>query len=429
MTLPDDHPQRFELNDEVHARPPEALVAPTRVSYLALISPWADREAEWQGVTELARRFGATAPFPGANHYSGQLGNFRLVWERHSEFARYTFIAPGVSGDDPFAEPAIALAPASWVATRPGQIIVAAHVALLPGGDGAPDHETVSAQWFGGNPLVGGPMSGGAGIALTDLRVQSDGFSRFLIQDRHLTPRQAGRLTQRLLEIETYRMMALLALPVARELTPYLNEREGELAKITDALITAGEADEPVLLDRLTRLEAAIENQEAINLFRFGAATAYFDLVQRRIGELREDRMQGLQTLREFMERRLVPAMNTCRAVSERQQSLAGRVARVTRLLSTRVDITREAQNRAVLESMNRRAKLQLKLQSTVEGLSVAAVTYYVVGLIGYFTKGLSVAGIPVKPEVAIAVAVPVVAFLVWMGLRGFKKRVAHEEG
>ncbi|WP_207211362.1 MULTISPECIES: DUF3422 family protein [Rhodoplanes] len=427
MTLPPDHAQRFALNDEVHARPPEALTTPTRASYIATVSHWDDREAEWQGVCDLARRFGATAPFPGSNHYSGQLGPFRLVWERHGEFSRYTFIAPLGEGDDPFAEPAIALAPANWVATRPGQIIVAAHVAVVRA-DGLPDAETMSAKLFNGNALVGGPVSDRAAVALTDFRIHADGFGRFLVQDRHLTPLQAGRLVQRLLEIETYRMMALLALPVARELTPFLGARERELAEVTDALVNADETDEPVLLERLTRLEAEIESREAANLFRFGAAVAYHDLVQRRISELREERIQGLQTLREFMDRRLVPAMNTCRAVAERQQSLSGRVARVTQLLSTRVDITRERQNRAVLESMNRRAKLQLQLQSTVEGLSVAAVTYYVVGLIGYGAKGAASAGVPVSPEIAMGVSIPIVATLVWLGLRGFRKRVAHGE-
>ncbi|MFD2181924.1 DUF3422 family protein [Rhodoplanes azumiensis] len=429
MSLPADHAQRFALSDEVHARPPEALTTPSRVSYLALVSPWEDRELEWQGVCDLARRFGATAPFPGANHYSGQLGDFRLVWERHGEFARYTFIASGLGGsEDPFAEPAIALAPASWVAARPGQVIVAAHAAVMKADNGPVDPDTVSATLFRGNALVGGPVSDRAAVAFTDLRIHADGFGRFVVQDRHMTPLQAGRVVQRLLEIETYRMMALLALPVARELAPFLGDREKELAQVTDALVAAGEADEPVLLERLTRLEAEIESREAANLFRFGAALAYHDLVQRRITELREERIQGIQTLREFMDRRLVPAMNTCKAVSERQQSLSDRVARVTQLLSTRVDITRERQNRAVLESMNRRAKLQLQLQSTVEGLSVAAVTYYVVGLIGYLAKGAYTAGFPVSPEIAMGASIPFVAGAVWAGLRGFRKRVAHGE-
>ncbi len=158
--------------------------------------------------------------------------------------------------------------------------------------------------------------------------------------------------------------------------------------------MTADAADEPALLDRLTRLEAEIENRQSETRFRFSASDAYYELVRQRIDELREQRIQGLQTFREFTERRLAPAMNTCRSAAARQESLSQRVARATRLLSTRVDLTRERQNQALLESMDRRASLQLRLQSTVEGLSVAAVTYYVVALIGHAAEALHEAGI-----------------------------------
>jgi hypothetical protein len=166
-------------------------------------------------------------------------------------------------------------------------------------------------------------------------------------------------MMQRLLEIDTYRLMALLALPVAQALSPWLNQAERELAEVTNVLAEATEADEPALLDRLTRLEAQIESREAENHFRFTAAAAYHELVQRRIEELREVRIQGLQNFEEFTERRLAPAMNTCRSVAGRLESLSQRVARATQLLSTRVDVSRERQNQQVLVSMNRRAEAQ----------------------------------------------------------------------
>jgi uncharacterized membrane-anchored protein len=425
--LPSDHPQRFDLNNEVHARPPEALTAPVRISYLALFSNWSNRDLEQQGISELARRFGAPAPWPEANHFSADLGPLRLVWERHTEFARYTFIAPGV-GDDLFGEPPTSLVPAKWIEQRPGEALVAAHAVLIRNGANPLDPNDISARYFDGNAIAGASVSGGAGMAFTDFRVRSDGFSRFLVQDHSMAPLQAGRTVQRLLEMDTYRMLALLALPVARELTPFLTSRETELAQITATLVEAKETDEAVLLGQLTRLAAEIDSRDAAHHFRFGAAAAYYDLVQRRIQELREQRIQGLQTFKEFTERRLAPAMNTCRSVAERQDALARRVARATQLLATRVGVTREGQNREVLESMNRRAKLQLRLQSTVEGLSVAAVTYYVVGLIGYFAKGLSVGGLRISPELVMGISIPIVGLAVWAGLRGFRKRVEEEE-
>jgi uncharacterized membrane-anchored protein len=425
VKLPPDYPDRFALNDEVHARPPDPLTAPCRVSYLALLSDWEQAAAELDHVGALASRFDAPPPEPGANHYSADLGPFRLKWERHTEFARYSFTADG-AGEDPFAEPVIQSVPADWIAALPGEVMVATHVALLPAGEAAPDYEEIAARLFVGNALMGGEVAGGAAMAFTDLRIHGDGFGRLVVQDRSMTPRQAGRTVQRLLEIDTYRIMALLALPLARRLTPFLTERERELAEITAALAKEAGADEATLFDRLTRLEAQIESCQSDSDFRFSASAAYHELVQMRIAELREQRIQGMQLLQEFTQRRLSPAMNTCRAVAARQDSLSSRVARATQMLSTRVDIARQRQNQAVLESMDRRAKLQLRLQETVEGLSVAAITYYVVGLVGYAAKALESVGVGLRPEVVMGVSIPIVAVVIALGVRKIRKTVAR---
>jgi uncharacterized membrane-anchored protein len=243
-----------------------------------------------------------------------------------------------------------------------------------------------------------------------------------------MSPYQAGRLTQRLLEMETYRIMALLALPVAQEVSPQIGAQERELAEISAALVEAQEADEPLLLQRLTRMAAEAESRESRHRFRFSAATAYYELVRNRIHELREMRMEGMQTFGEFTERRLAPAMNTCQAVAARQEMLSQRVARATQLLSTRVDITRERQNQALLASMERRARQQLRLQQAVEGFSVAAITYYVVGLVAYLAKGLVTSGVAFHEEIVTSIAIPIVALTVALGVRRFRRRTAEHD-
>jgi uncharacterized membrane-anchored protein len=275
---------------------------------------------------------------------------------------------------------------------------------------------------------VGGPLAGGQAHAFTDFRIQDDGFSRFLIYDGGMSPYQAGRLTQRLLEMETYRIMALLALPVAQEVAPKIGAQERELAEISAALVEAQEADEPLLLQRLTRMAAEAESRESRHRFRFSAAAAYYELVRNRIQELRETRMEGMQTFGEFTERRLAPAMNTCQAVGARQEMLSQRVARATQLLSTRVDITRERQNQALLASMERRARQQLRLQQAVEGFSVAAITYYVVGLVAYLAKGLAISGANFREEIVTSIAIPIVALVVALGVRRFRRRTAEND-
>ena len=433
MSLPPDHPQRTLLSDEVHARPPEALAAPLRISYLALVSDPSLRDREWRHLSALLLERGLDVPPPGANHVAVDLGGCRLKWERHTEFSRYMVVLPGLGSDpdDPFAEPALASLPEEWLSGIPGQVIAATHAALVEAGERGADREHVAARLFAGHALIGSSVAGGAATALTDFRIHPDGFGRLLVETRSLAPRQAGRIVQRLLEIDTYKTMALLALPVARELAPALGAAERELAEITTALAHrpngAGEAtDEGALLDRLTRLEAELESRGAATHFRFGAAAAYYGLVRQRIDELREDRIEGLQTFREFVERRLAPAMGTTRSAAERQEGLAARLARATQLLSTRVEVNQARQNQALLHSMDSRARLQLRLQETVEGLSIAAVTYYIVGLVGYAVKGLAPLGLGVAPDIAMAASIPLVLLLTALGIRRIRRSVAQ---
>ena len=416
MTLPPEHGLRAELNFEVHARPPDSLAAPARVSYMAMLRGNEPRGAALAAMRILALRFGVTPPGEGASHWSADLGAFRVRWEQHTEFHRVMFIREGVSAK-PFSDPAIDVVPGDWVAALPGELLVAADLEM-----NFEAEETMAQEIFSGSQMVGSVI-GGRAMAFTDFRISGDGFSRFLIVAGSMTPMLAGRNVQRLLEMDTYRMMALLALPVARALSPLLTKWELELAEVAEVLTHGEQEDEPVLLNRLTDLASEIESREATTRYRFSAAAAYYSLVQRRIAELREERMEGLQTFQEFTERRLAPAMDTCQSTVARQEALSRRVARVTQLLQTRVEITREEQNREVLGSMNRRAKQQLRLQQTVEGLSTAAITYYIVGLFGYAAKAVG-PGVGVDPDYLTAAAIPLAALFVAWGLRQARRRL-----
>lgn len=426
MILPPFHSQRFELNNEVHARPPQPLQTPSRLSYIVVVAGQAEREQAIAQIQELSRRFKAHPPDLDTIYSNIDLGPFRLTWERHAEFMRYTFVVPGAP-EKPFDEPAIGAVPDEWIAAIPGEVIVAAHAVVMPAPKTKLDIGLLSRQHFDAQMLIGSELLSTSAKAFTDFRIHGDGFSRCLIHDRSMTPWQAGRIVQWLLDIDTYRVMALLALPVARELAPRLSKQERELSQITSAMVSATEADEAVLLDRLSKLQAAIEDRHADTHYRFSAAGAYYDIVQTRIADLREQRMEGLQTFEEFTERRLAPAMNTCRAVSHRQVALAERVARATQLLSTRVDLTRERHSQSVLEAMNERAALQLRLQETVEGLSVAAVTYYVVGLIFYLAKAVEALGIGINVYLVTGLSIPVVLVLVAFGVRSIRNQLVSK--
>lgn len=419
-----EHALRVALTNEVHARPPEAMRTPVRATLLAMLSGEAAGERERRHLEQLCDWAGVPRPAAGATHYSGSFGSFRLKWERHTEFSAWTVYREGAFGE-PFADPALNALPRDWLAGLDGELLVGVHLAVI----GADDPEPTGPQLagiFGSDAYVGTRVAGRAATAWTDFRIHGDGFSRILIANHSMSARQTGRNIQRLLEIEVYRMMALLALPVARSVLPRIGPIERELAELTARTTDlAGLEDERGVLDKLTRLSAQTEQIAAETAYRFGAARAYYELVERRIGELREMRMEGLQTVGEFMERRLSPAIRTCEAVQGRLDTLSQRLARASHLLRTRVEIAVEGQNAELLTSMDRRADLQLRLQETVEGLSVVAISYYLIGIVGYAAKALKGFGWKVDPDLIVGLMIPVVLFLVWKGVRRIRRVLA----
>ena len=425
--LPPDHAERLVLADEVHARPPEPLTTPARATYVAMLLGPDERELERQHLARLCTRFDVVPPPAGTTQFSARLGGVRMKWERHGEFSGYTFFAADVGGK-PFAETAAAGLPAGWLQGLPGRTVAAAHALLIKGQGRAPGIDALS-DHFDGNTPVGAAVGAGTGFAFTDFRIHGDGCGRFVLLDDGFTPNQAGRLLQQLFEIDAYRMLALLALPIARRQSPRIVAIEQSLAELTDG-IAREDGREEALLHELTRLAAEIESGLSASQFRFGACRAYSELVHTRIEELREQRIPGLQTIAEFMTRRFTPAVTTCHTVSQRMLDLSERVAQASGLLATRVGIARERQNQDLLASMNRRARLQLRLQQTVEGLSIAAIVYYVVGLLGYVTKGLKASGLAFEVDIDLVVglAVPVVAALAILAVRRARRRIARSE-
>jgi uncharacterized membrane-anchored protein len=314
--------------------------------------------------------------------------------------------------------------PPDWRAGLPGEWLVGLHVLVKPAITPRDELPPLVRGLLEEDSLVGARVMDGAADIYTDFRLQGDGFARWIVVAGDMTPRRLGRLVQRLQEIETYRMMALLGLPVARAVGGALANAERDLADVAERIRSASPDDEPELLRQLTQLAARVEGLYARTHARFSASAAYFELVQRRIDELREDRVHNLQTIREFMDRRLLPAMQTCAWAGRRLQALSERISRVSNLLRTRVEIEQQQSSRGLLDAMNRRQQAQLLLQSAVEGLSVAAVTYYGAGLVGYAVKGAKSAGWNVSPDLAVAVSIPLIALGVWYGVRRLHRQV-----
>lgn len=430
-----NHPERAKLAAEVHSRPVLHLEAPETLTHFAVHDQAdASRHAVIRHalLADLCARFGVTAPDIEAKHFFYDFGHFRLKWEGHTEFATYTFAQrheTALSTEEAFAATPLAQVPQDWLRVLQGKVLVAAHVVLECASAGHNDESIRHMQHvFEGKHLSSSKAAQGGEI-WTDFLIQADGFSRFVVREIGLRDMQGGQLVQRILDIETYRMMALLGLPYAQQALPLLSIIESDLVTLTTTVVDAdhgvGNPDEDELnLEKITSLAARIEKISQENSYRFSASQAYFRLVKARIEELRENRMEGVPTIGEFMERRLTPAMDTCISVARRQETLADRIAHTNDLLRTRVGIVQEQQNRQILESMNARAEQQLRLQQAVEGLSVAAISYYMVGLFGYVGKALKAVGLPVDPDIVTGLMLPVIAVGVWMGLRRLHKKM-----
>lgn len=408
------HPQRLALNNEVHARPFIVLDAPAR---LAMLTVWFDGppgDAEYAHLAELCVHFGVAPPASGVRHFNADFGGFRFKWERHGEFATLMVHCPGADADAPFAPDAAQALPAHWLAELPGQVIAAVHLTLLPDSE-ALQSPRCRARWFAHPPIIGVEVGGGAMRAYTDFHVAEDGFSRWLLVDAGGDAHQLGRDAQRLCEIEAYRMMAMLAFPLAQSVGKELDAIEQDLGRATVALASAAADDDATLLASLADQAVRIERLAHRTSFRFGATRAYHDLVQRRLRDLREQRLPGLQPASVFLDRRMGPAMATVDSVGRRLDDLARRLTRANALLRARVDLNREQQNQRMLDALNRRGELQLRLQQTVEGLSVAAITYYATGLVGYLAKAAKSAGAPVNADVVAGLAVlPLALAVAW---------------
>lgn len=424
----EEHPLRQRLNNEFHARPPVPLIGAMLVSHLVFKHSATTAPAERENLGKLCHNHVCNSIDSSDAHMMLDAGAFRVRWELHTEFSSYTFYRPLESGEQlhPDATAFDAVNP-EWLAGIPGKLIVACHVELRSTDEISPD-SVLASLTPNGRTMVAAKVADESAWIFSDFKIDN-GFSRFLILNAGMTQRQTGRTVQRLCEIETYRMMALLGLPVAKEVSRWLYTGEKQLAELMDRIGQARSPDdERTVLGTLSALAAEVEHSVARTTFRFGAAHAYHGLVMQRIEELRESRISGLPTFFEFMQRRLLPAMNTCQAISRRQEELSSRVARNSQLLRTRVDIELERQNQELLSQMNRRAKLQLRLQETVEGLSVVVLTYYGSQLVQYLAKGTKELH-HLNTDVITALSIPLIAGLVFWGTRQMRKNLAAEEG
>ena len=413
--LPVDDALRIELHNEVHTRPSARIHLPAFIVLVGVFNSGVSREQEWEHLKRLQPDL-LFEEIQG-NFLRLSLGASTLRWERHTEFTRYSLLQALPQGVDLESQDTQLLnhltLPDGWLAAIPGRTFAAIELIMLHN-DLSESQQSLrkAQQWFGEDTVVASRMGNPAhSLVVTDFHLRPSGFERILVLAPASTnDTRGGRISQRLLELETYRLMALRGLPVAKAVGAQLSWAERELADITAALQNKAAQDQ-TMLDRLIGLAASVELITAEHAFRFAATAAYDKLVRERIAELRESPISGTQTIGEFMQRRLSPAMATVAATG----------------LRTRVDIATEEQNSQLLAKLTKGQELQLRLQTTVEGMSIAAISYYVISLVLYLGKAAKAAGLPIHPEITAGACIPLVLWLVWRTIKRIHDKLRSE--
>jgi uncharacterized membrane-anchored protein len=425
-TIP-DHPLRYALVNELHARPFPSLEVPSTAVYVAIKEPHEavnrDRAKDTAHLLGLLDRHASAHPQPGATHFSGPIGRHDLKWESHTEFVTYSAFGKGLS-TRAFDPAEAEVFPEDWLEAAPGKRLCSVLVRI----EEMPEEEAeVLAKlesWFVAESLACSRVVDGAAIIAGDFRIDPAGHMRFAVFVRPGTgARRIGRIVQRLCEIETYRAMSMLGLIRSRDLSTRLNALDPRLSELVSGLDRAEGRPEEALHD-LLEISAELEKLAVKFSFRFGATGAYEAIVAQRIDVLREERLGGRQTFGEFMMRRYDPAMRTVKSAEGRLRSMAERAERAAELLRTRVDVERSAQNQQLLESMDKRADLQLRLQRTVEGLSTVAISYYAVNLVAYAAYPIAEGQLGLSHGMTLAILTPFVLFGVWLMVRRIRQHL-----
>ncbi|MGA8170479.1 MAG: DUF3422 domain-containing protein [Methylocystis sp.] len=423
-----EHESRAAILGELHARPFVPLETPRRVYHFAFATNEDEARADREEIEKLCASPDCAAA-GDAKFKSIDLGDWTLRWEQHTEFTTYSWstsrdAAMPFSHPDPLGAGEIRFRP-------PGRLIVAAHLCVV----GREYTLDKLAELFDSRSLCLIGATKGAAHVLTDFAVDGAGFTRLIIRADGMSALETGRLAQRALEVETYRTMALLGLPEARRASPELRAMERELSGITHALSRMQDArTNEDLLKRLSDLLATSEALSTRTAFRFGASRAYHALVKNRLELLHESKVGQYATISNFFSARLDPAIETCNAVETRQARLSDQLERAVNLMRTGITFELERQNRDLLHDMNRRARLQMRLQRIVQGLSVAALAYYLMGLTAFVSKGAKDAGwLPpgVTAEETTALALPLIFFASWLFMarvQRLSRKAAKEE-
>jgi uncharacterized membrane-anchored protein len=419
-TLDHFHPQYRELHAELLARPFPVVSGQVVVSHRAILFSEDESTAHRAAVAALADHEKVVANSEENGCRILRLGAAELRIELHAEFTTFTVFAPQTGL--PFSESAMDQLPQGWLDGIPGRVIAAVEIAseLVSAGDAgtAKTMERVL-DFFGQERIVGGWVVERVASVWSHFRPDERGATRFLVQIHRLTSGRYGRLLQRLVEIETYRMAAMLSLPLAREILPEIQTLETRHIRLVKRIGEIGEDDGVAQLDDLAGLLLATEALKLRSGSRFSLTENYAKIVTSRIRELREEPVPGYQTIGEFFDRRLVESMRNFKSTEAELESLSDSLQATTQLLRTAVEVHRE--NPLIPATDQAPRTSPPKWQRHLDVILAVLLTYCLANLLKLVVEGIRVIGIPLNSALVTTLALPFLGYAVWRALQHAK--------
>lgn len=388
------HPHREQVLAENHLRPFLPVEFPSRVSFLSFLRSPGEASRMASLIAELCMSHAITPPDDKGQHFHANFGLFQLRWEKHTEFDSLQ-IYDGQAFDEErpspgYDQPPFELLPADFVNNLPGTCFLAGHVNITLGNQEADKGVKQHCEGLIDHKIMAAHMGGRRLSLITDFSKHKDGFQRFTVVNHTANAFETGRNVQRLVEIETYRALVLLANPLIRAQEPELSRLSQSLTDIARQIETsAGSAQARDMLDQVLVVESELNKLQAVTAYRLSATEAYAPLVIERLDRMKEDKIPGYQRYSSFLLRRFSPAERNAANLTLRIASVQQRSQRIVNLLQTKLSVEVGQQNQQLLTKMEANARQQYQLQHAVELIGAVAITYYAVSVLGVALKPL----------------------------------------
>jgi uncharacterized membrane-anchored protein len=413
-----NHPLRQWAVDEMHLRRFAPVSDDCHIYQSVLLLEDDQRHQEDQHLRDTKPCFASWHLSPRSASAQTDTGIY-FLWERHTEASTITLILPTNRGSLETSEYI------SWFEQWPGAVIRATRIRTVPDKDLVA--ENLDAMGMVESDIICCDINGGVRI-WSDFGIHKDGYGRLLVHGGDVSDAERGRIIQRVQELGNYRNMALMGVPSVQKYGPQVDDIEKRLSDHASRVASSADDDnDENLLRQLAEISSQLELIRSATGFRLSATTAYAEVAADRLATLDVSPVNNYQSLKDFTERRLIPAQRTCAVFQTRLSRIAERISRIMQTLDVRIDMRIKAQNLRLMESMENSTQLQLRLQTLVEGLSIIAAAYYLVGLIAYVTKGASAYPRGSMVDLAIgAVTIPVV-LVIWGFVYYLRNKVLKE--